>query len=77
MKSTTHAETLAGKQIFRREDSDHRRRVSKMCDCKTRPCQALRYAIAEYIERFYNRQRLHQALGYRSPEEVERQEGDA
>ena len=28
-----------------------------------------RDAIAEYIERFYNRQRLHQALGYRSPEE--------
>jgi putative transposase len=36
-----------------------------------------RYAIAEYIERFYNRQRLHQALGYRSPEEFERQEGGA
>lgn len=33
-----------------------------------------RYAIAEYIEVFYNRQRLHQALGYRSPEEFERQE---
>jgi transposase InsO family protein len=33
-----------------------------------------RYAIAEYIERFYNRQRLHQTLGYRSPEEFERQE---
>lgn len=32
-----------------------------------------RYAIAEYIEVFYNRQRLHQALGYRSPEEFERQ----
>jgi len=33
-----------------------------------------RYAIAEYIEVFYNRERLHQALGYRSPEEFERQE---
>ena len=31
------------------------------------------YAIAEYIEVFYNRQRLHQALGYRSPEEFEQQ----
>ena len=34
-------------------------------------------AIVEYIERFYNRQRLHQALGYRSPEEFERQESGA
>ena len=33
-----------------------------------------RYAIAEYIEHFYNCQRMHQALGYRSPEEFERQE---
>lgn len=36
-----------------------------------------RYAIAEYIEVFYNRQRLHQALGYRSPEEFEQQRGGA
>jgi hypothetical protein len=36
-----------------------------------------RYAIAEYIERFYNRQRLHQALGYRSPEEFEQQVGES
>jgi putative transposase len=36
-----------------------------------------RYAIAEYIEVFYNRQRLHQALGYCSPEEFERQESGA
>ena len=40
------------------------------------PAEA-RYAIAEYIEVFYNRQRLHQALGYRSPEEFERQESGA
>jgi putative transposase len=33
-----------------------------------------RYAIADYMEVFYNRQRLHQALGYRSPEEFERQD---
>lgn len=34
-------------------------------------------AIIDYIERFYNRQRLHQALGYRSPEEFEQQESGA
>ena len=36
-----------------------------------------RQAIVEYIEGFYNRQRLHQALDYRSPEEFERQESGA
>lgn len=25
------------------------------------------HAITQYIERFYNRQRLHSSLGYRSP----------
>lgn len=34
-------------------------------------------AIEDYIDRFYNRQRLHQALGYRSPEELEQQESGA
>ena len=33
----------------------------------------LRTNIAEFIEQYYNRQRLHSALGYRSPEEFERQ----
>ena len=31
-----------------------------------------RQAIVEYIEGFYNRQHLHQTLGYRSPEEFEK-----
>ena len=36
-----------------------------------------RDVIAEYIEVFYNRQRLHQALGYRSPEEFEKKAGES
>ena len=31
-------------------------------------------AIVDSVERFYNRQRLYQALSYRSPEEFEQQE---
>jgi len=30
-----------------------------------------RTAIAEYIEVFYNRQRLHSSLGYRTPAQAE------
>ena len=33
----------------------------------------LRTNIEEFIEQYYNRRRLHSALGYRSPEEFERQ----
>src|SRR2546425_11085624 len=33
----------------------------------------LRANIQEFIEQYYNRQRLHSALGYRSPEEFEQQ----
>ena len=32
----------------------------------------LRTNIEEFIDEYYNRQRLHSALGYRSPEEFER-----
>jgi transposase InsO family protein len=34
---------------------------------------AARSAVFDYIERFYNRQRLHSTLGYRSPVDYERQ----
>jgi len=34
-------------------------------------------AIEDYIDQFYNRQRLHQALGYRSPEEFEKMNGES
>ena len=33
--------------------------------------QAARTAIFEYIAVFYNRQRIHQTLGYRTPLEME------
>src|SRR5262250_2127945 len=35
--------------------------------------EQLRSNIEEFIEQYYNQQRLHSALGYRSPEEFERQ----
>jgi len=38
-----------------------------------RDLEHLRANIEEFIERYYNQQRLHSALGYRSPEEFERQ----
>lgn len=41
------------------------------CDFTTR--EHGRAAIFDYIEVFYNRRRIHQSLGYRTPEEIERQ----
>lgn len=45
-------------------------------ECASRPFASraqARTAIFEYIEVFYNRQRLHSALGYLSPEQFEQQ----
>ena len=39
------------------------------CDFRTR--DEARAAIFSYIELFYNRKRIHQSLGYRTPEQVE------
>ena len=33
--------------------------------------------LEEFMEQIYNRQRLHSALGYRSPAEFEQQQADA
>jgi putative transposase len=38
-----------------------------------RDLEHLRSQLVEFIERYYNHSRLHSALGYRSPEEFERQ----
>ncbi len=41
-------------------------------DCnKYRDLEELRRNMEEFIEQYYNRIRLHSALGYRSPEEFE------
>lgn len=45
------------------------------CDFPTR--DHARAAIFDYIELFYNRRRIHQSLGYRTPEAVEREWVDA
>jgi transposase InsO family protein len=45
------------------------------CDFHSR--ETARTAIFDYIEVFYNRARLHQTLGYRTPAAVERRWGYA
>jgi transposase InsO family protein len=41
------------------------------CDFRSR--DEARMAIFDYIEIFYNRKRIHQSLGYRTPEQIETQ----
>jgi transposase InsO family protein len=40
-----------------------------------RDLEQLRGQVAEFLDQYYNRARLHSALGYRTPEEYERQLG--
>jgi putative transposase len=47
-------------------------KVEEIYCCDYRDLEELRDHIEEFIERYYNRQRLHSALGYQSPEEFER-----
>ena len=50
-------------------------RVSRGYLDKPMPAQgiSLRHDLFAYIEGYYNRQRLHSALGYITPEQAERQ----
>lgn len=41
--------------------------------CQFSSLQEAESVIFEYIEVFYNRQRLHSSLGYKSPDEFERE----
>ena len=54
--------TLKYEEVYRNEYRDFR---------EARAC------IREFLERVYNRHRLHSALGYLTPSEFERQAGDA
>jgi putative transposase len=46
---------------------------NEMYHCETFPTRTrARFAVAEYIEVFYNRKRLHSTLGYRTPAEAHR-----
>jgi hypothetical protein len=47
--------------------------VSEIYAHDYRDLEHLRGHIEEFIEHYYNRQRLHSALGYRTPEEFERE----
>jgi transposase InsO family protein len=57
-----------GSAPARRRGSPGRRRAAELSRFRTRA--EARAAVFEYIEVFYNRQRLHSALGYRTPVEA-------
>jgi putative transposase len=46
-------------------------------DARWTTLEDTRAALHDYIEVFYNRQRLHSALGYRTPAEVDRAAANA
>ena len=45
-------------------------KVEHVHHCRFRTREAAKAAVFDYIEVFYNRQRLHSALGYRTPTEA-------
>ncbi len=48
-------------------------KVELVYNCKFETCLQAQRSIFEYIEVFYNRIRIHSAIGYNSPEEFEKQ----
>jgi transposase InsO family protein len=46
---------------------------SELDQCQFSSFQEAECVIFEYIEVFYNRKRLHSALGYKSPDEFEKE----
>ena len=54
-----------------KESFFHTLKVELVHDARFATRNEARAAVFEYIEVFYNRQRLHSSLGYRSPMEFE------
>ena len=46
---------------------------TEMDPTRSMPAAWVRQSVFEYIEVFYNRKRLHSKLGYKTPEEVEKE----